>query len=200
MTNLILASKSTDRKEIFKTMDINIKYIDSDINEEIFKAKIKDPIKLVKKLAHVKVLNVIDKIQSIYNDAIIIGADTIVELEGEIIGKPLDEDDAIRILGKLSGKKHNIFTGISILRLPERKNIIDYDKTEVEFLSLSDDEIDLYIQTQEWKGKAGAYSLREKAGLFIKSIKGSHSNILGLPMQKLYKILINEFNINLLSY
>ena len=77
--------------------------------------------------------------------------------------------------------------------------IIDYDCTEVKFLLLSDEEILDYIKSGEWKGRAGAYSIRERASLFIDSIDGSISNVIGLPMQKIYKILKNEFNLNLLG-
>ncbi|MBY9006565.1 MAG: septum formation protein Maf [Candidatus Lokiarchaeota archaeon] len=199
MTHIILASKSIDRKEIFKRIKIDIISISSNIDEEIFKDKIKDPIILVKELSKAKIFSVKEKIKEEYLDVLIIAADTIVELQGELIGKAKDEEDAFRILRKLAGKTHNIITGISILKFPEEKLIVDYDQSKVEFLDLSDIEIKDYIQKKEWIGKAGAYSIRETASMFIKTIHGSYSNILGLPMQKLYKILNDEFSINLLK-
>ena len=83
--------------------------------------------------------------------------------------------------------------------LKEEKIVIDYDQTLVKFLNLSDNDIWSYIRSREWIGKAGAYSLRERASMFVRSINGSYSNVLGLPMQQLYKILKNEFNLDLLE-
>ncbi|MBY8981306.1 MAG: septum formation protein Maf [Candidatus Lokiarchaeota archaeon] len=199
MRNIILASKSFDRKEIFNRIRIHVIDISSEINEEDYKVKIKDPLILVKELAKAKAINVKNKIIGKYMDAIIIAADTIIEFKGEIIGKAKDEDHAFKILKKLVGKTHNLITGIAIIELSGEKIILDFDKTQVEFLNLSDNEIKAYVKTQEWEGKAGAYSLREKASMFVKSINGSYSNVLGLPMQKLYQILKNDFRINLLE-
>ncbi|MHA1758435.1 MAG: Maf family protein, partial [Promethearchaeota archaeon] len=131
------------------------------------------------------------------NDKIIIAADTIVELNGEIIGKASNEEEAFKILKNLIGKTHNLITGIAITPLFKNKIVVDFDKTEVEFLGLSDEEIWAYIKTGEWRGRAGAYSIRDKASMFIKAINGSSSNVIGLPMHKIYKILKNEFDINL---
>ena len=96
------------------------------------------------------------------------------------------------------GKSHNLITGTAITETNNPKIFIDYDTTSVEFLNLSDGEIRGYVRTNEWKGRAGAYSINDKASLFINKINGSSSNVIGFPMHKLYETLKNEFGINLL--
>jgi len=194
---IILASKSVDRKELLKRAKISYTAVPSEINEEIYKKEIKDPYKLVQKLAEEKALTVQKKIKNKFEKAVVIAADTIVVFKQKIIGKAQDENEAFKILRKLMGSSHELITGIAILRVGSDDMVVDYDKTHVKFLNLSDNEIRNYIKTQEWKERAGAYSIREKASLFIESINGSYSNVLGLPIQKAYMILKNNFKINL---
>ncbi|MFX1258388.1 MAG: Maf family protein [Promethearchaeota archaeon] len=200
MKKIVLASKSIDRCEIFKRAKIPFEIIVSNIDEDAYKAKIEDPIELVKELAKAKALNVKDLLINQNKNSIIIAADTIVEInDGEIIGKAKDEEQAFQILKKLAGKIHNLITGFAITETNIPKIIVDYETTSVKFLNLSNEEIWDYIKSGEWKGRAGAYSIREKASLFIESIQGSSSNIIGLPMHKVYEILKNEFNLDLLQ-
>ncbi|TFG30484.1 MAG: septum formation protein Maf [Promethearchaeota archaeon] len=198
MKPIVLASKSIDRKKILNRAKIPFEILVTTINEERFKNEISDPVKLVKKLAQAKVLNAKEMLANEGNDAIIIAADTIVELNGEIIGKARDKEHAFYILKKLAGKTHNLITGITVTETYNSKLIKDYDSTKVKFLDLTEDEIWGYLETEEWKERAGAYSIREKASLFIESIQGSPSNVIGLPMNKIFRILKEDFNINLL--
>ncbi len=197
LKKLILASKSIDRRNIFKDSGIQFKVLASNIDESEFKKKISDPILLVKELAKAKVLYAKEKLVRKNYQAIIIAADTIVELNGNIIGKAKSKEEAFIILKKLMGLSHNLITGIAITETNNSKIVIDYDTTLVEFLNLSDEEIHGYINTNEWKGRAGAYSISDKASLFITKINGSSSNVIGFPMHKLYTILKNEFRLNL---
>lgn len=197
---IILASKSVDRKELLKRAKISYTAVASEVNEEIYKKEIKDPYQLVQKLAKEKALRVQKKINNNFEKAIVIAADTIVAFKHEIIGKAQDEKEAFKILRKLMGHSHELITGLAITKVGTDEIKVDYDKTLVKFLNLSDNEIRNYIKTQEWKGRAGAYSIREKASLFIESINGSYSNVLGLPIQKTYQILKNTFSINLFEY
>ncbi|MHA1271828.1 MAG: Maf family protein [Promethearchaeota archaeon] len=207
MNEIILASKSIDRGELLRRCGLEFTRCITDIDEYTYKLKYSDPIQLVKALAKAKLEKAKDDlINGIFkknkkikekNDKIIIAADTIVELNGEIIGKASNEEEAFKILKNLIGKTHNLITGIAITTLFKNKIVVDFDKTEVEFLGLSDEEIWAYIKTGEWRGRAGAYSIRDKASMFIKAINGSSSNVIGLPMHKIYKILKNEFDINL---
>ncbi|MFX1312173.1 MAG: Maf family protein [Promethearchaeota archaeon] len=197
MKKLILASKSVDRTWILKQAGISFEVIAPNINEEEYKMKISDPIELSKSLAEAKAISVKNLLVNEDIDFIIIAADTIVEINGTIIGKAKNETEAFEILKKLVGKSHNLITGIAICESSTSKIIVDYDITSVEFLALSEEEIAGYIKTNEWKGRAGAYSIRDKASLFINKINGSSSNVIGLPMQKLYRILKEKFFINL---
>lgn len=197
MKRIILASKSVDRNWILKQAGISFKVIRTNIDENQFKETITNPVDLVKKLASVKANSAKNKLVKQKMEGIIIAADTIVELNGEIIGKAKDEAEAFNILKKLTGKSHNLITGLAITETNNSKLITDHDITSVEFLPLTDEEIYDYIKTNEWKGRAGAYSIRDKASLFIYRIVGSSSNVIGLPMHKLYLVLKDHFNLNL---
>ena len=194
MKNIVLASKSIDRRALLKRARISFEVLIINVDEDEFKKENFNPIELVKQLANAKALKAKEALAQINKDAIIIAADTIVELNGQIIGKANDEDNAFRILRRLAGKSHNLITGIAVTETYNPKIILSYDCTSVTLLDLTDKEIWGYIKTGEWQGRAGAYSIREKASLFIESIQGSSSNVIGLPMNKLYQILKNEFN------
>ncbi|MFX0026415.1 MAG: Maf family protein [Candidatus Hermodarchaeota archaeon] len=194
---IILASKSMDRCEILKTLKISFDAIVAKIDENKFKDRISNPIQLVKELAKAKALDVKRRVLEDDLDAIIIGADTIVEYNGEIIGKANNEDQAFHILQRLQNKAHNLITGLAITETSSLKMIVDYECTVVYFAQLSDQEIWTYVKSGEWKGRAGAYSIRDKASLFVKAIEGSFSNVVGLPLFKIYEILKKEFNLNL---
>jgi len=198
MKSIVLASKSIDRQKILKRAKIPFEVLVTNLNEDIFKTEFPNPIELVEQLARAKALNAKDILAKDSKDAIIIAADTIVELNSEIIGKAEDKEHAFHILKKLVGNTHRLITGIAVTETYNPKIIINHDCSEVKFLKLSDDEIWGYLKTEEWKGRAGAYSIREKASLFIDSIQGSSSNVIGLPMNKLFEILKEEFDVNLL--
>ena len=199
LKNIILASKSVDRSKLFKYAKIPIDIFSPDIDEEDFKKKIRDPIKLVKELAKAKALYTKTILSENKRDAFIIAADTIIEFNGEVIGKAKSERKALQILKKLTGNVHNLLTGIAITRSIDPKIVVDYESTVVKFLKLSDKEIRCYLKSGDWKGRAGAYAITEKASLFIEYIQGSFSNVIGLPMHKIYLILKNHFNLNLLE-
>ena len=194
MKKIVLASQSIDRKEIFNHAKLPFEVLVTNVNEKNYKKELTSPIKLVEQLANAKILKAKEILAQESKDAIIVAADTIVELDGEIIGKAKNEEDAFKILKKLAGRAHNLITGIAVTETYNPKIILAHDSTSVSFLELSDKEIWGYIKTGEWQGRAGAYSLRERASLFIESIQGSSSNVIGLPMHKLYKIFRNEFN------
>ncbi len=197
LKKIILASKSIDRSGILKQAGIPFEILVANIDEEKYKAEISDANNLVKELAKAKVLFVRNELLKTGLDAIIIAADTVVVLDGEIIGKAQNEEEAFKILKKLIGRTHELVTGIAIAEVNNPKIITDSDTTIVHFLKLSDKEIINYIKSNEWKGRAGAYSIKDKASLFIKKINGSSSNVIGLPMHKLFEILRREFRLNL---
>jgi len=198
LKKIILASKSIDRSEIFKRAGIPFEIFITNINEEKIKTKFSTAVELVQEIAKAKALSAKNNLLNKDYNAIIIAADTIVELNGEIIGKAQHEYEAFEMLRKMVARSHKLITGIAITEIKSPKIFIDSDTTIVEFLELSDEEIWRYIKSNEWKGRAGAYSIRDKATLFISKIIGSSSNVIGLPMHKLYEILKTEFGINLI--
>ncbi|MFW9950858.1 MAG: Maf family protein [Candidatus Thorarchaeota archaeon] len=200
MRKIILASKSKDRSELFTRLNIPFETLSTQINEKDYKNHYSDPIELVKELAKLKALKAKEILKSKEKEIIIIAADTIVELNGKIIGKARNEEEAFEALKNLINRSHNLITGIAISEINDSKVIVDYDMTNVTFLYLSDNEIWEYIKTEEWKGRAGSYSIRDRASLFIKEIRGSPSNVIGLPMEKIFRILKSEFDLNLLDY
>ena len=197
MKKIILASKSSDRSELIKRLNISFEALNTNINENDYKDQFSDPIVLVKELAKAKALKAKDMLVNEEKGTVVIAADTIVELNGKIIGKAQNEAEAFQMLKGLANRSHNLITGIAITEIGDCKVLIDYDITVVTLLDLSDQDIRNYIRIGEWKGRAGAYSSRDRASLFIKEIQGSPSNVIGLPMQKIFEILKKEFNLNL---
>ncbi len=198
MKKIILASKSHDRKEILERAGIYFEILSINVKETEYKKKISDPILLVKELAKAKVIEAKKMINNRKKDIIIISADTLIEFQGQIIGKAKSEEEAYKMIKSLKNQTHNLITGLAITEIGNEKIVVDYDSSKVCFSDLSDEEIHSYIKTGEWKGRAGSYSIRDKASLFIKYIHGSSSNVIGLPMHKVFEILKNEFSLNLL--
>jgi septum formation protein len=126
---------------------------------------------------------VIDNIQNLP----VLGSDTIVEVDGTVLGKPEDRDQAKQMLRLLSGKKHAVHTSVAIVT--GEKQIFDTSSSEVEFKSLSDDEIGLYVATGEADDKAGSYAIQGQAAQFIKNINGSFSGVMGLPLYETVQLL-----------
>jgi len=197
MKKIILASKSIDRKKTFNRLNIPFETIITDIDEGYYKGAFSNPVELVKETAKAKALKAKDLLKNKNIEAIIIAADTIVEFKGKIIGKAKNKAQAFQILKSLINRSHNLITGVAITELNDPKVVVDYECTIVTFLDISDNEIRNYIKTEEWKGRAGAYSIRDRASLFIKEIRGSPSNVIGLPMQKIFEILKKDFGLNL---
>ena len=191
---LILASKSRDRKKLFERAQISVEIIPSNFDEKSIHES--DPKELVKKIALGKAIKVKEKWNSEFrnkkNPAIIIAADTMVLLDGNLIGKAQNKEEAFKILNKLSGQKHKLLTGVALIHSISNQTHIFLDISIVQFQSLSPSEIQRYLDSSdEYIGRAGAYSLYDRASLFIDYVEGSPTNVLGLPMAKLRKELQN---------
>jgi len=119
----------------------------------------------------------------------IVAADTVVAVDRHVLGKPESEDDARRMLRRLSGKWHEVFTGLAVLDKRSRRTIVAVEKTRVEFAPLSAKEIDEYIRSEEPFDKAGAYAIQGRGGKFIPRVDGCYFNVMGLPLARLYVIL-----------
>ena len=187
VTNLpvYLASKSPRRQKLLKQLNINFKILSIEIDETVNNGE--KPVNAVKRLSIEK----LSEAKKSVNHGIIITADTIVVLDKKIIGKPANENDAIKILKKLSGKTHSVYTGFSIFNSAKETSITDYEKTLVTFRELTSEEIKDYVNTGSPMDKAGAYGIQDDFGaVFIEKINGCYYNVVGLPLTKLYQSLL----------
>jgi septum formation protein len=163
----------------------------SDIEEVILENE--SPEDMVVRLAYEKAFDVAKR----NTDRLVIGADTIVALDNEVLGKPKDQNEAYQMIKRLSNKTHKVITGISLINLKENKIIKDYVVSFVTFKDLSEDSIKDYINTNESLDKAGAYGIQGYGALLVKNIQGDYFNIVGLPISRLSDLLKNHFDINL---
>ena len=177
---LILASKSPRRKELLKQIGIPFVVVVSDAEE--VSGNSWTPAALVVENAKRKARAVAEK----YPDSPVLGADTVVSSEGKIFGKPKDKDEARKILTALSGKTHEVTTGLALINRNEIRttNVT----TKVFFDTMTKADIDAYIATEESMDKAGAYTIQGKAARFIEKIEGSYSNVVGLPLNALIQL------------
>lgn len=181
---IILASASPRRKELLTTMGLEFEVIPSTAEENTENEKFST--KLIENIALAKARDVADKTTF---PAIIIGADTVVVIGDEILGKPKDDNDAFRMLKMLSGNNHRVISSIAVIDTETKKILKDSVTSEVTFKELSDEEIKAYIKTEEPCDKAGAYAIQGIAGMFVKSINGCYSNIVGISVFKLAEML-----------
>lgn len=189
--NIILASASPRRKEILENTKLKFDIIKSDIDEIILEKE--SPIQAVMRLAFEKSMDIASKNE----DDLIIAADTVVVLDENILGKPKDKDEAYNMIRSLSGRTHEVITGISLVNLGLSKKIIDYVVSTVKFKELSNEDIKDYIHTNESLDKAGAYGIQGYGAMLVEKIEGDYFNIVGLPISKLSDLLKKHFSINL---
>lgn len=202
----ILASNSPRRKELLKMIGIEFEVLPADIDENI--REYNDFGDYVSKLSKMKANHIknifIDKQQN--GKYLILAADTIVVINNVVLNKPIDADDAFKMLSLLSDNTHQVYTGFclidlvvgddnSINSLNQTENIIsNYEVTDVSFRRLSDEEINDYIETGSPMDKAGAYGIQEDLGaVFVNKIVGDYYNVVGLPLQKVFVTLQNLF-------
>ncbi|MGD9568490.1 MAG: nucleoside triphosphate pyrophosphatase [Sedimentibacter sp.] len=192
MKNIILASQSPRRIEMLKKYVKDIIIYAPDTEESMDDNDL--PQTSVMKIALEKALKVADSCES---KGIIIAADTVVYMD-KIMGKPKDYNEGFEMLKALSGKEHSVFTGICIIDNEDKKKVVDFEETLVEFNELSDDFIRKYLETGEYKDKAGAYGIQGYGELLVKKINGCYNNVKGLPLTKLNNLLTKHFSHNLL--
>jgi septum formation protein len=176
---LILASGSPRRAELLRTAGIEFTVRVADVDETVLRGE--SPRDYVLRLSRAKALAVAG------NDRLVLGADTIVVIDGDIAGKPINNEDARRMLKALNGKWHDVLTAVSLLR--DGKILSEVSITRVKFTEMSESEIDWYISTGEPMDKAGAYGIQGYASRFVECIEGSYSNVVGLPVQTVYRML-----------
>jgi septum formation protein len=175
--DFILASASPRRSMLLKQVGVNARVVPSQV-EEVVAAHLTPP-EVVESLSHLKASDVASQ----HPEAdLVLGADTIVALHGEILGKPKDHAEAVRMLSALSGNWHHVYTGYTLISPKTGRTVTGYATTEVHFRSLSREEIEAYIATGEPMDKAGSYGIQEIASLFVTEIRGDYSNVVGLPI------------------
>jgi septum formation protein len=183
---LILASASARRAEILRDAGLSFVVLSSVVDETPYPSE--SPNDLVERLALTKAELVAARA---IGPAIVIGADTVISLDGHVLGKPRSTDDARHMLEKLSGRTHTAVTGIALIRLPDAERRTFVESTLVHFAALKSDEILRYLATGEPHDKAGAYAIQGHAGRFIPRVEGCYFNIVGLPLSRLYHALVD---------
>ena len=182
----VLASKSPRRKELLKNIGISAEIIPANVDESVLSDL--PPERMVTELA---LLKASDVARSMRGDTYVIGADTVVVCDGEIMGKPKDKDDAFRMLKKLSGKAHSVYTGITLIWNDGSKKSFA-EETKVFVSNLSDREIKDYIKTNECWDKAGSYAIQGLFSIHIEKIEGDYNNVVGFPVARIYKELTGK--------
>lgn len=190
MEKIILASNSPRRREILSNF-IDFTVISKEIDE--IKDDCFSPWITVMALAYEKGIEVAkDNVEEI-----VLSADTLVELDGKLLGKPKNREDAKIMIKSLSGKIHNVYTGYAIFKLSKKIKYVSYEKSSVKFYDLSSDEIEKYLDILEYKDKAGAYGIQGKGSLLVEKIEGDYFNIVGFPIGKINRDLMRLLNLSL---
>lgn len=197
---IVLASASPRRKELMELAGLEFEIWPSDKDEVVTAS---GPEEICRQLSRQKALDVAAQIRT-YNDShkelttetdiLVIGADTIVAKDKEVLGKPKDEDDAVRMLKLLSGDVHSVFTGVSFVFMSKEGRVGEYtfcEETKVFFYPLSDEDISEYAASGDPLDKAGAYGIQSGAAVFVRSVEGDFYNVIGLPIGRILRELEN---------
>ena len=183
---LILASKSPARKELLHLLGVPFDIMPSNFEEPLHSSVLTHPEQFAQHLALEKGKEVLSRLQ---RKAIVLSADTIGVIDHEVLEKPADRDHAKAMMKKLSGKTHQVLTAIAVF-FPDRENpVCKTVTTNVTFHDLQEEEIEHYLDQEEYHEKAGAYAIQKTASLFVKEIQGDFFNIVGLPVSAVYQIL-----------
>ena len=181
--SFILASASPRRREILRSVGLKFKIIPAHVDENYVAGE--TPRQHVKRLALDKAMTIARNNKNVW----VLGADTIVVIDGEILGKPVDSKQAGSMLKKLSGREHNVFTGFTITHMESHVCATGVVQSTVKFKKITPDEINWYISCDEPYDKAGGYAIQGKGAYFIQSIRGSYTNVIGLPLCEVLEIL-----------
>lgn len=185
-TPLILASQSPRRRYLLEQAGLEFTVIPSRFDED--SVALSEPETYTEALARAKA----EEVANAHPDSWVIGADTIVLIDGAILGKPDSPDTAREMLRRLSGQTHQVYTGYALYCVARERVRSGVEKTDVRFKSLTEDEIEWYIQTDEPFDKAGAYAIQGLGTFLVKSVRGSYTNVVGLPVCEVIEILIQE--------
>jgi septum formation protein len=192
METIILASGSPRRRELLTKVKLPMKVIPPNVPED-YAAGLPVP-EMVKRIARSKVEAILEVFKT-ESPRWVLGLDTVVEIDGNVLSKPSGPEQAERMLRTLSGRVHRVYSGIALL--VERSKPMEEEVvcTEVKFRAMDDAEIRFYIESGEWAGAAGAYRIQERGAFLVEWIRGSYSNVVGLPLEAFYGILVrNEYH------
>lgn len=182
---IILASASPRRRQLMSEAGYEFTVVPPEVDESTFKTDSVDPLEYTKRLALAKAKSVACK----HPDSFIIGADTIVDFQGRIIGKAADAEEAEEITKKLFSAPHKVTTGVAIVRLNDGTELVRSDSTTVYPRKMTAEQIADHIKGGSWQDKAGAYAIQETGDEFVEKIDGSMTNVMGLPMELLESLL-----------
>ena len=184
---ILLASASPRRKMLLEQIGIFPRIIPSRIEEKVTKT---EPSEVVMELSSMKAEDIAYRYQEQTGEGIVIGADTVVAAEGRILGKPADEKEAVRMIAMLQGRGHQVYTGVTLIRIREGKvqeKCTFAEETEVFVYPMDEEEIAAYVKSGDPMDKAGAYGIQGAFAAYIKGIKGDYSNVVGLPVGRTYQ-------------
>jgi septum formation protein len=187
---IILASQSPRRSALLADAGIAFEAVSPKYDEPATGGRHESPAAVAEAYSHFKAASLADD----YPDRIILGADTVVALGDEIFGKPVDIEDARRILSALLGKTQQVITGVTLLHVASHRRWTSHDVTHVTMGRMSPEELEAYLADGDWEGKAGAYGIQGQADRFIEKCEGSYSNVVGLPVEMVVRML-SEFNV-----
>jgi septum formation protein len=180
---LILASASPARRELLERLDLAFEIKPAHIDEP--ETGFRDPRAMVQTVSWLKAAAVAPSVES----GLVLAADTIGWINGHPVLKPADEADARRILRELGGREHELWTGVTLWRRPDDLQIAWQERSLVHFTGLNDAELDAYLATRSWRGHSGAYAIWEQGDPHVRVVDGSVSNVIGLPMETLTRVL-----------
>lgn len=180
MKKIILASGSPRRRELLEQIGVKFEIHKAEGEEKITSSI---PEEAVKELSLQKAKEVSGK----YDGDVIIGADTVVAVDGKILGKPADRADAVRMLRLLQGKEHQVITGVTVILKESGKTVSFAEVTKVYIFPMTEEQIEQYIETGEPMDKAGAYGIQGKFAVYVSGIEGDYNNVVGLPVGRLYQ-------------
>lgn len=192
--NIILGSASPRRRELLHQIGLEFTIVTSDCEEKVSSER---PEEVVQELSLLKALDVFDKVKygqaEVQNSAemLVIGADTIVALDGEILGKPHSKENAISMINHLQGRVHQVYTGVSFVWEQDGKLFTHtfFEKTDVEVLPMTEQEIRYYVDLDTCMDKAGSYGIQNEFACFVKGISGDYNNVVGMPVSRVYQEL-----------
>ena len=184
MMKLILASSSPRRAEVLADAGFTFEAVAAGVDESRRTGEQAEAY--VRRLAEAKARAVAGGVSP---PAIVIAADTVVVMDGEVLGKPASAEDAGRMLRRLSGRTHQVLTGLAVLRIPGGAARVEIEMTQVTFAPLAEAEIEAYVTSGEPLDKAGAYAIQGRGGRFVARVEGCYFNVVGLPLARLYRIL-----------